>query len=174
MLDSMYTVKTDLNKEKWLLVLHHNYSSAGFFTIDQCLKSSEKTRYSIMGELEKLLKKSHKYEFFLEFPDNKYLRWTQKFLPTEKKSSDRIDAGVNIVSSSNTFYYFRGLLRTPPEYSNTCFDGQSGVSYWYSVGTINYCCKIPGAVKKKPNGENDYISMDYLSLWALIKKETKW
>ena len=161
-----YYYKITPKGEKWVLVLRHSMSG-GFFESTECMYSTDKNRYSVMRDLPSLIAKhNNRYEFMIEYDDDEFFRWTQDVLPTSRTKSSNFNVDVKFVENNYNFTNFTGLLKSSD--SRSCFDGQKGGGYWFSVGTIQYGDKIPGKIKIV-NESVKYLTVNGLSLLARAK-----
>ena len=149
---------------KWILLFHHNYTKAGFFTASEVQNCDKEGKYSILSELSSLCQYRDSFEFLLEYPSLDYIRWTQTKNPTKiNEDSSTTKDTLGVVFKHNTYKYFRGLAVTNKRiWSYLDGDSRDTDDYWFSIGTISFSDYIPGP---------DCISVKQCWLWLRIPWE---
>ena len=145
----------------WAKVFEHNTKSGTilFTSLAECLKSSTIEKYSRLYLLDYLKNVDGKYEFLLEYPDDKpeqYNRWIQNNNPcneyvTPTTTGDGTAEGYTAIHIDWTTYYWGGITRQnaidSTSISPTYLSGSVGHTNWYyAIGcSSKWNTGIPGA-----------------------------
>ena len=135
----------EYNGSNFVLIFRHKYPSGGTFSVNECMKSLKKNRFSVIGSIDERFKINNNFHFLLEYPEfDAHLEWEQKLAITSDTNN------VQAIVYNASFGSFYGLGQSEST-SYTCFDGspKSPTEYWwYSVGMINPYTgyNIPGPV----------------------------
>lgn len=143
---------------EWAKIFEHN-SKAGtvvFSSVAQCLNVQDENRYSRMYLLDNFKNINNKYEFLLEYPDDRegqYNRWIQNLNPCNEyitpTSSGTPADGYTVVHVDWTGNHWGGLTRQNSSVTSnylTYLSGSTGHdNYWFAIAAFSaYQGGIPG------------------------------
>ena len=157
----------------WLRVFFHNFTGKVMFNSeDEAIFTNSSQKFSILSLISDVYRINGKYEFILEYPDDKlWWWWSQKNNPIyeiEVEGVYRVDGFESYFSSVETELW-GGLVKTSlkmNERINSLLDGNPGVENWnFGIGMYNWTY-YPRNELGFPPHEGSYSTI--LNLWLRV------